>query len=259
MGLDRARILISAAAPIHPNLIYWFHAIGLPIIELYGQTETCGPTTCNPPDANRVGTVGPPIPGVQVRIADDGEILAKGGNVCMGYFHDPAATAELIDEDGWLHSGDIGRLDADGYLTITGRKKDLIITAHGQNIAPQEIETDLRQLDLIAEAVVIGDRRRYLTALLTLDGDALASWAEAHHKVADVEALAVDPDLRAEVDHFIERVNSKRSHVEHIRKFRILAHDFTIEGGEMTPTLKVKRNVVNTNYRVLIDEMYADE
>jgi len=259
MGLDRARILISAAAPIHPHLIHWFHAIGLPVIELYGQTETCGPTTCNPPGANRVGTVGPPIPGEQVRIADDGEILAKGGNVCMGYFHDPAATAELIDEDGWLHSGDVGRLDADGYLTITGRKKDLIITAHGQNIAPQEIETDLRQFDLIAEAVVIGDRRRYLTALLTLDGDALASWADAHHKVAGAEALAVDPDLRAAVDQFVERVNAKRSRVEHIRKYRILAHDFTIEGGEMTPTLKVKRNVVNANYRVLIDEMYSDE
>ncbi len=259
MGLDQARILISAAAPIHPDLIYWFHAIGLPVIELYGQTETCGPTTCNPPGANRVGTVGPPIPGERVRIADDGEILAKGGNVCMGYFHDPAATAELIDGEGWLHSGDVGRLDANGYLTITGRKKDLIITAHGQNIAPQEIETDLRQFELISEAVVIGDGRRYLTALLTLDGDTLASWADAHHKVADVEALAVDPDLRGEVDHFIERVNSKRSRVENIRKYRILAHDFTIEGGEMTPTLKVKRNVVNTNYRVLIDEMYADE
>jgi long-chain acyl-CoA synthetase len=259
MGLDHARVLISAAAPIHPDLIRWFHAIGLPIIELYGQTETCGPTTCNPPGANRIGTVGPPIPGERVRIADDGEILAKGGNVCMGYFRDPASTAELIDEDGWLHSGDVGRLDADGYLTITGRKKDLIITAHGQNIAPQEIETDLRQFELISEAVVIGDRRRYLTALLTLDGDALASWAADHHKVAGVEALAVDPDLRAVVDHFIERVNSKRSHVEHIRKYRILAHDFTIEGGEMTPTLKVKRNVVNADYRGLIDEMYADE
>ncbi len=259
MGLDHARVLISAAAPIHPNLIHWFHAIGLPLIELYGQTETCGPTTCNPPGANRVGTVGPPIPGEQVRIADDGEILAKGGNVCMGYFHDPAATAELIDEDGWLHSGDVGRLDADGYLTITGRKKDLIITADGQNIAPQGIETELRQFELIAEAVVIGDRRRYLTALFTLDGEALTSWANAHHKVAVAATLAVDPDLRAAVGHFIERVNIKRSRVENIRKYMILPNDFTIEGGEMTPTFKVKRNVVNRIYRALIDEMYADE
>ena len=258
MGLDEARVLISAAAPIHPDLIRWFHAIGLPVIELYGQTEACGPTTCNPPEDNRVGTVGPAIPGARVRIADDGEILAQGGNVCMGYFHDEAATADLIDPDGWMHSGDVGRLDADGYLTVTGRKKDLIITAHGQNIAPQEIETDLRHHDLVSEAVVIGEGRRYLTAVLTLDGDTLADWADAHGKVADVEALAVDPDLTAEINAFVEQVNSKRSRVEHVRKYRILPHDFTVAAGEMTPTLKVKRNVVNSTYADLIDAMYAE-
>jgi long-chain acyl-CoA synthetase len=258
MGLDKARVLISAAAPIHPDLLRWFHAIGLPVIELYGQTETCGPTTCNSPDDNRIGTVGPPIPGVRVRIADDGEVLVQGGNVCMGYFHDPAGTAALIDEDGWLHSGDVGHLDTAGYLVITGRKKDLIITAAGQNIAPQEIETDLRNHDLISEAIVVGEGRRYLVALLTLDGDALTGWVMAHHKVADSDALAVDPDLRAEIDRFIEHVNSKRSRVEHVRKYRILAHDFTIEAGEMTPTLKVKRNIVTTRYRDLIDAMYAE-
>ena len=198
-------------------------------------------------------------PASRVRIADDGEILVQGGNVCVGYFHDPAATAELIDDDGWMHSGDVGRLDEHGYLTVTGRKKDLIITAHGQNIAPQEIETDLRQHDLISEAVVIGEGRRYLTALLTLDGDALARWAEAHHKVADVEALAVDPDLRGEIDRFVDAVNGKRSRVEQVRKYRILAHDFTIAAGEMTPTLKVKRNVVNADYADVIDEMYAEQ
>ncbi len=168
VGLDRAKVLITAAAPIHPDLIRWFHAIGVPVTELYGQTEACGPTTCNPPTDNRVGTVGPPIPGVRVRIAADGEILVKGGNVCLGYFHDPIATAELIDPDGWMHSGDVGVLDDDGYLRITGRKKDLIITAAGQNITPQEIETDLRYHELISEAIVIGEGRRYLTALLTL-------------------------------------------------------------------------------------------
>lgn len=259
LGLDRARTLISAAAPIHPDLIRWFHAIGLPVIELYGQTESCGPTTCNPPEDNRIGTVGPPIPGTRVRIADDGEILVQGGNVCIGYFHDEAGTSELIDQDGWMHSGDVGHLDDAGYLTITGRKKDLIITAAGQNIAPQEIETDLRQHPLISEAVVIGEGRRYLTAVLTLDSDPLTGWAEAHHKVADNEALAVDPDLHTEIDRFIEHVNSKRSRVEHVRTYRVLAHDFTIAAGEMTPTLKVKRNVVNATYGGLIDEMYADE
>jgi long-chain acyl-CoA synthetase len=259
IGLDEAHVLISAAAPIHPELLRWFHAIGLPIIELYGQTESCGPTTCNLPDDNRIGTVGPPIPGARVRIADDGEILVKGGNVCLGYFNDPKATAALIDEEGWMHSGDVGCIDSAGYLTVTGRKKDLIITAHGQNIAPQEIETDLRHHYLISEAVVIGEGRRYLTAVLTLDGDALVSWAEAHHKIADTESLAVDPDLRAEIDRFIDAVNEQRSRVEHVRKYHILAHDFTVAAGEMTPTLKVKRNVVNVTYRDVIDEMYAED
>jgi len=256
-GLDQAHILVTAAAPIHPDLIRWFHAIGLPIIELYGQTEACGPTTCSPPDANRIGTVGPAIPGVRLHIADDGEILVKGGNVCIGYFRDPAGTAELIDQDGWMHSGDVGHLDDDGYLRITGRKKDLIITAAGQNITPQEIETDLRYHDLISEAIVIGEGRRYLTALLALDGDSLSTWAKAHHKIADSEALAVDPDLHAEIDHIVGEVNRKRSRVENVRKFRILAHELTIAGGELTPTLKVKRHVVNEKYADLIDEMYT--
>jgi long-chain acyl-CoA synthetase len=258
IGLDDARVLISAAAPIHPDLVRWFHAIGLPIIELYGQTETCGPTTCNPPGDNRIGTVGPPIPGESIEIADDGEILVRGGNVCLGYFRDPVATAELIDTDGWMHSGDVGHVDAAGYLTVTGRKKDLIITAHGQNIAPQEIETDLRRHELVSEAVVVGEGRRYLTAMLTLDGDALHAWAEAHHKVGDAEVLAGDPDLRAEIDQFVAHVNGKRSRVEGVRKYRILPHDFTVAAGEMTPTLKVKRNVVNAAYREVIDEMYSE-
>jgi long-chain acyl-CoA synthetase len=157
-----------------------------------------------------------------------------------------------------MHSGDDGCIDSAGYLTVTGRKKDLIITAHGQNIAPQEIETDLRHHDLISEAVVIGEGRRYLTAVLTLDGEALVSWAEDHHKVADTEALAVDPDLRAEIDRFIDAVNERRSRVEHVRKYHILARDFTVAAGEMTPTLKVKRNAVNAMYRDVIDEMYAE-
>ena len=203
LGLDESHLLVTAAAPIHPDVIRWFHAVGLPIVELYGQTETCGPTTCNPPADNRIGTVGRPLPGVQVRIADDGEILVKGGNVCVGYFKDPEATLELFDPDGWMHSGDAGFIE-DGYLRITGRKKDLIITAAGQNIAPQEIEKDLRNHELISEAVVIGEGRRYLTALLTLDGDVLTDWAEEHNRVANYEALASDPDLRREIDQIVD-------------------------------------------------------
>ena len=257
MGLDQAHLMITAAAPIHPDLIRWFHALGLPVIELYGQTEVCGPTTCNPPEANRVGTVGLPMPGVQVRIADDAEILVKGGNVCSGYFRDAAGTAALLDEDGWMHSGDAGSFDSDGYLRITGRKKDLIITAAGQNIAPEEIETDLRHHPLISEAVVIGEGRRYLTALLALDGDELKGWAEQHAKVADYEALTADPDLRAEVDRIVTEVNDKRSRVEQVRKYRILSNELTIAAGEMTPTLKVRRAVVCDAHEELIDEMYA--
>ena len=259
MGLDRAHILITAAAAIHPDLIRWFHTLGLPLVELYGQTEACGPTTCNPPEANRIGTVGLPIPGARVRIADDGEILVKGGNVCSGYFRDDAGTAELLDQDGWMHSGDAGSLDANGYLRITGRKKDLIITAAGQNIAPQEIETDLRHYELISEAVVVGEGRRYLTALLALDGGALTSWSERHAKVADYEALTSDPDLVAEVDRIVAAVNATRSRVENVRKYRILPHELTIAAGEMTPTLKVKRNMVYEAYQSLIDEMYATD
>jgi long-chain acyl-CoA synthetase len=257
LGLDQAHILITAAAPIHPDLIRWFHSVGLPIVELYGQTEACGPTTCNPPDDNRIGTVGRQIPGVRIRIAEDGEILARGGNICAGYFRDKHASAELVDKDGWMHSGDVGHLDDDGYLTIVGRKKDLIITAAGQNVAPQEIETDLRSYELVSEAVVIGEGRRYLTALLTVGGDALVAWASAHGKVADYESLTVDPDLHTEMNRIVGEVNAKRSRVEHVRKFRILPHEFTIAAGEMTPTLKVKRNVVNATYREVIDEMYA--
>jgi long-chain acyl-CoA synthetase len=258
MGLDRVHILISAAAPCHPDLITWFHAIGLPITELYGQTEDCGPTTVNRPEKNRIGTVGPPIPGVEVRIADDGEILVKGGNVCIGYYKEPEHTADLLDADGWMHTGDVGAFDDDGYLRITGRKKDLIITAAGKNIAPQEIEVDLRYHPLISQAVVVGEGRRYLTALITLDPELLSTWAQGHGKLGESEALASDPDVVAHVQQAVDDVNQRRSRAEWIRRFRILAHDLTVAGGELTPTLKVKRNVVYEKYAGLIEDMYAE-
>ncbi len=259
VGLDRAHILITAAAPIHPDLVRWLHAIGLPVIELYGQTEVCGPTTCNPPEDNRVGTVGRALPGVRVRIAEDGEILVQGGNVCAGYFNDRKSTSELLDTEGWMHSGDLGTLDADGYLRLTGRKKDLIITAAGQNIAPQDIEMELKSHPLVSEAVVVGEGRRYLTALLTLDAEAVGEWAHDRGKVANYEALAADPDLRAEIDALVAVVNARRSRVEGIRKHRILAHELTIAAGELTPTLKVKRSVVCQLNIDLIEDMYAED
>jgi long-chain acyl-CoA synthetase len=259
LGLGRAHVLITAAAPIHPGLISWFHAIGLPVLELYGQTEDCGPTTANLPWRNRIGTVGPAIPGVTVRVAEDGELLVRGGNVCAGYFRDPQGTAALIDADGWMHTGDLAELDADGYVRITGRKKDLIINSAGKNIAPQEIEVDLQNEPMISQAVVIGDGRRYLTALLTLDAENLTAWAGAHHRLPDLEALASDPAVTAEIAAAIDRVNQRRSRVEQIKKFRILSHDFTIADGQLTPTLKVKRNVVNDMYADRIEEMYAGD
>ena len=259
-GLDQAHILVTAAAPIHPDIIRWFHAIGLPILELYGQTEVCGPTTCSPPEDNRIGSVGPPIPGVRVQIADDGEILVKGGNVCMGYFRDPAATAELIDADGWMHSGDVGTLDGDGYLRITGRKKDLIITAAGQNITPQEIETDLRY-----HRPHLRGRRDRRGAPIP-DRAAHARWRRAQRvgaaRTTRSPTTKPSPSTPTSTPRSIgssPRSTASRSRVENVRKYRILAHEFTIAGGEMTPTLKVKRNVVNDKYADLIDEMYADE
>jgi long-chain acyl-CoA synthetase len=257
LGLDQARVLITTAAPAHPELISWFHAIGLPLLQLYGQTEGCGPTAANRATHVRIGTVGTALPGMSATIDDDGEILLKGGNVCLGYLNDPEATAKLIDADGWMHTGDTGAFDADGSLRILGRKKDIIITAAGENIAPEGIEVDLTNHPLISEAVVVGEGRRYLAALLTLDPDALTRWARQHTKLGDLEALAADPDLLAEIQAAIDQVNIKRSHVESIRKFRVLAHVLTAEDGELSPTMKVKRSVVYEHHSEVITELYA--
>jgi long-chain acyl-CoA synthetase len=194
---------------------------------------------------------------MQIRIAPDGEILLKGGNVCLGYLNDPEATAELIDSEGWMHTGDTGAIDADGSLRLLGRKKDIIITAAGKNIAPEAIEADLANHPLIAEAVVAGEGRRYLVALVTLDPEALGSWAREHHRIGDLESLSADPDLRAEIQAAIDQVNAERSHVESIRKFRVLAHTLTTEDGELTPTMKVRRAVVYERHAEVITELYA--
>jgi long-chain acyl-CoA synthetase len=256
LGLDRARIVVSGAAPIHPDLVRWFTGIGLPIAEGYGQTEVALATTLNPKGAIRIGTVGPPVPGASVRIAPDGEVLVKGDNVCSGYWHNEVGTRSLIDDDGWLHTGDLGELDDHGYLVITGRKKDLIITAHGKNISPQNLETDLAAHPLIGQAVVVGDRRRYLTALLALDEDAVGHWASTHGR--EPAHLADDPEVLREIDAAVRASNDRHSRVEHVRKWRILPRPLTVAGGELTPTLKVKRDVVNEEYADVIEAMYAD-
>jgi len=257
VGLDQAHILVSAAAPIHPDLLRWLHAIGLPVAEVYGQTEDCGPSTINPPDRIRIGTVGPPIPGGEVRIAPDGEILVRGPNVGLGYYRNPEGTAELLDEEGWMHSGDLGALDPDGYLRITGRKKDLIVNAAGKNIAPQPIELELQAAPVIAQAVVVGDGRPYLTALLTVDADEVASWPGKEHLRDDAVGRASDPEVLAATEHAVDAVNATRSPVEQIKRWRLLPEDLTVDEGELTPTLKVRRAAVVARWSDLVEEIYA--
>jgi long-chain acyl-CoA synthetase len=257
LGLDQAHVLVTAAAPTHPDLIRWFHAIGLPLIQMYGQTEGCGAGAGNHADHMRIGTVGTALPGISLRTADDGEILIKGGNVCLGYVNDRKGTAALIDADGWMHTGDTGAFDADGSLRIVGRMKDLIITAAGKNVAPQDIESDLRNHPLVSEAIVVGEGRKYLAALLTLDPEKLTRWAQQHNKLGELESLAADPDLLAEIQAGIDQINARGSHAEGIRKFRVLAHDLTTEAGELTPTMKVKRSVVYEHYGEIIDDLYS--
>jgi long-chain acyl-CoA synthetase len=259
VGLDRARIVVSSAAPIHPDLVRWFHAIGLPIAEVWGQTEDCGPATINPIEDIRIGTVGRPLPGLEIRTAADRELQIRGGSVCRGYHGYPEATRELIDEDGWMSTGDLGAIDADGYVTITGRKKDLIINAAGKNISPSEIESRLGMEPLIGQAVVVGDGRRYLVALLTLDPDDVAEWAAHHHRTfLDMAALVTDPGIKAEVAKGVERVNKEHAPVEQIKHWRLLPDPFTVEGGQLTPTMKVRRSIVIDAHADLVEEMYAE-
>lgn len=259
MGLDKGRIFVSAAAPIHPDLLRWFHALGIHVVEVYGQTEDCGPATMNRPGRDRVGTVGEPLPGVEVRIAPDDEVLVRGPNVCAGYWDDPAGTATLIDEDGWLHTGDLGALDG-GYLRIVGRKKDLIVTSSGKNVAPQDMETDLQSEPVVSQAVIVGDGRNFLTALIALD-DEVASGLVGGHGGHDAhgttEILAGHPLVRSEIAAAVDRVNANRAPAERIKAWRILPCDLTVAGGELTPTMKVKRGVVVQRFADLVDEMYA--
>jgi long-chain acyl-CoA synthetase len=258
LGLDEARALVSGAAPINPEILRFFHAIGLPIAEVYGQTEDNGPTSINRVDKIKIGTVGPAVDGVTIKIAEDGEILVKGGNVGPGYFKDPIATRELIDEDGWMHSGDIGVLDSDGYLTITDRKKDLIITAAGKNIAPQVIENMLKYSPWISQVVVVGDRRPYLVALITLDEEKVTQFAQQKSIPSSSFAdLTRHPDIQQLVDVAVHEVNQQLARVEQIKKWTILERDFLQEHEEMTPTMKVRRKAINEKYADVIEGLYS--
>jgi long-chain acyl-CoA synthetase len=252
------RECVTGAAPIASEILEFFYACGVPVMEGYGMTETSTSATVNRPHAGqfRFGSVGKPQAGVEVKIADDGEVLIKGPNIFQGYYKNEAATAGAL-EDGWLHTGDLGRLDEDGFLFITGRKKDIIITAGGKNITPANLENGLKQNRWISQAVVIGDRRPYLVALITLDPEELpALAAELGLDGADMAAAAQDEGVRAEVQKAIDDVNSHVGPVEQIKRFEILDHDLSQETGELTPTLKVKRNVVHEKYAGVVDRIY---
>jgi long-chain acyl-CoA synthetase len=255
LGLGNVRFCISGAAPISTEILEFFAGLDVVIREIYGQSEDAGPTSLNVVGRTRFGTVGPVIPGVEVVIAEDGEIMVRGPNVFLGYHRDEEATRETL-KDGWLQSGDLGEIDEDGFLRVTGRKKDIIITAGGKNITPRNIEEALQGLELVANAVVIGDRRKFLSALLTLDEGAKKRFAEG--RGLPVEDVHEHPDLIATLQDGVDEVNARFARVEHVRKFRVLPRDFSIEGGELTPTMKVKRQVVSEKYAVLIEGMYAD-
>lgn len=248
---------VSGSAPLGPRLGHFFRGIGLPIYEGYGLTETSAGITLNMPGAQRVGTVGRPVPGCSVRIADDGEILLAGPILFRGYWQNRAATEESV-EDGWFHSGDIGELDDRGYLTINGRKKELIVTAGGKNVAPAVLEDRLRAHPLVGQCMVVGDQKPFIAALVTIDPEALPAWRERNDKPGEGAAdLVDDPDLRAEIGAAVHEANKAVSRAEQIREFRILPVDFTEDGGELTPTMKVKRNVVAHKYAADIDVLYS--
>ena len=254
----RLRCLVSGSAPLPVEVARFFAGIGLPITEGYGLTETSPIVTANPMGKPRIGTVGPPIPGVEVRIAPDGEVLVRGPNVMMGYYHKPDDTAAVI-KDGWFHTGDIGALDADGYLTITDRKKDLLVTSGGKKIAPQPIEAVLKRSPLVAEAIVLGDRRRFASALIVPDFAALERrLKDLGREPAPREVLVERADVLALYDEVVDALNRELSQFERIKKIRVLPREFTIESGELTPTLKVKRKAVEQTWRAAIDGIYAD-
>jgi long-chain acyl-CoA synthetase len=259
-GLDECTLALSAAAPLAPELIWFFHSIGIKITEGYGQSEDNGPTTWNKPDAILIGSVGTPLGGLECKLADDGEILARGGNVMKGYYKDEQATLEAIDDDGWLHSGDVGEFNDHGYLKITDRKKDLIITAGGKNIAPQELENKVKHAHpLISQVVVIGDRRPFLSALITLDEEKTPGWATEHGVGSSTAEAANHERLLKEIESALIDVNTKLAKVEGIKKFRVLERDFLQEEEEITPTMKVKRKKINEIYGDVIEDMYSRE
>jgi long-chain acyl-CoA synthetase len=258
LGMDGLEIAITAAAPISPDLIYFFRGLGVPLFELYGMSETTGPATTNLPGQERIGSVGRPLPGVEVVLAEDGEILMRGGVVTGGYYRMPEETAESFDNEGFLHSGDLGRFDDDGYLYIVGRKKDIIINAAGKNIAPAKLETALKNHQLVAQACMVGDGRPFMSMILALDPEEAPLWA-AKNNIAftDLATLSADPQVLSELQSAMDLANQEVARVEQVKKITIIGDVWTPDSGEITPSLKLKRNIVLDKYRSKIEEMYS--
>ena len=250
------RLAVSGAAPINPDILRFFDAGGVLVLEGWGMTETSTAATISSPDDFKIGTICKPFPGCEVKIAGDGEILVKGPNVFQGYHKNEEATRETI-VDGWLHTGDIGEIDADGFIKITGRKKDIIITAGGKNITPANLEAEIKQHPLVSQCVVVGDRRPYLVALVTLDPEEAVAYANEHGLAEDPVQLAQNPDVKASIMAHVDKINQKFARVEQVKKISILPEDLSQETGELTPTLKVKRAVVTSKHEDAIDALYA--
>jgi long-chain acyl-CoA synthetase len=250
------RYNVSGGAPLGERLGHFYRGAGITVLEGFGLTETTAPSTVNTPDGTKIGTVGPPLPGVSIRIADDGEILIKGPHVLRGYWNNPTATADAF-EDGWFRSGDLGELDDDGFLRITGRKKEILVTAGGKNVAPAVLEDRLRAHPLVSQTIVVGDGKPFIAALVTLDPDMLPTWLKNNDlPEMSVEQAAENEAVQAEVQRAVDEANKAVSKAESIRRFRLLSVDFTEEAGYMTPSLKLKRNVVMKDFAHEVDELY---
>jgi long-chain acyl-CoA synthetase len=256
LGLDELQACNVGAAPTPPEVIEFFHALGIPLAELWGMSETTGAGTCNPPDRIRIGTVGPPAPNVEIKLAEDGEVMVKGPVVMKGYRNLPEKTAETFTDDGFLLTGDIGEFDEDGYLRIVDRKKELIITAAGKNLSPANIEARLKQVPMVSQAIAIGDRRKYISALLTLDAEAAARWAAEHEVDGDSSELADNEELVAEIQRGVDRANEDLARVEQVKRFAILPSDWEPGGDELTPTMKLKRKPILEKYAAEVEGLY---
>jgi long-subunit acyl-CoA synthetase (AMP-forming) len=259
LGLDQVVAVNVGAAPTPVEVLEFFHAIGIELAELWGMSETCGFGTCNRPHAVKIGTVGPPAPGVELTIADDGEVLCRGEFLMLGYRNEPQKTAEAIDGEGWLHTGDVGEIDEDGFLKIIDRKKELIINAAGKNMSPANIEAEIKSASpLIGQAVAIGDGRPYNTALIVLDTDYAPQWAQKQDlEVQTIEQLATEPKVIEAVQQAVDEANSHLARVEQIKKLTVIPGEWNPGGDELTPTMKLKRKPIAAKYQAEIAAMYS--